>query len=461
MLTVVRASLFTAVVVLSACLFPITDISLLAGELSVIRVAGAKELTQDEKAEQDKTESTGKQDVAPKDDTPSGLTIASVEAALGELEKNSSLDSSVKDLLRPKYKQAIEALKTAADNAARAKQYQAAITTAPDEAAKLKSDLQMLPTVEVVDVEASGEIEGLNSEEIQKKLNAKRTLVANLESERAEVTADLAGVKGRPAEISDRLPKAESELGETAKKLASPEMAADSTSPGRVSDRIVLSATESRLQSEVEMLKQEQLSQSSREEMLQAKQELLSQKLANAKRAVKIFENAKNRILKNEAQQIRGDIEAILEKIPEDDLKLRELAKEVQDMVTELETVIENLKLVSIAKEGVTARLNRLTEEYQYVDNQLKLGGSGDVIAQLLFALRNGILRLADNSDLTKQLPKLDEVHLTKLQTNQKGRQHVEIEKEFAEHRTINSDKLFKLRLDVLTKLHSQQTTLG
>ncbi len=475
MLSVLNAKRLTGAIVLSACLFLTQDILAAAGEAASTKFAGISGSTQDEKTEQDEPVPTTDQALAPEDDSSSGLTVDSVQAALDELEKNSSIDSSAKDLLRPKYTEAVENLKTAAANTAQAKEYQAAITTAPDEVKKLKSELQKLPSVQDAEERARGETDGLSSGKIQDLLNSKRTSVAGLNDELAKVTAELARVKLRPAEINERLPKAESELDVTREELASPDKAADPASPVRVVDRIMLGATESQLLSELEMLKQERLSQSIRQELLQAQQNLLTQKLENAKAAVTVFETSKNKILKAEADEIGSKIKAILEEIPEDDLKARELANEAQELVKELDKAIENLKLVSIAKDGVTARLNRLTEEHQYVTAQLKLGGSGNVISQLLFVLRNRILRRADNSDLTKQLPQLDESRLADLQTGQKIRRQDEFELEYADRisgswdasqsekpnlEKPDLDELLQLRRDVLAKLQSQQKTM-
>ena len=465
MLRVLKANLLTGAIVLSASLFLPPDLSLTAGESAEIRSVGVVGSTQDEQAEQDKAVPAAEPKESPTDDTSPGLTVERVEAALDELEKNSSLDSSVKDLLRPKYKQAIEDLKTAAANAARAKAYQTATATDPDEIKKLKSELQKLPTVKDTEVQAHGETDGLSSEAIQDLLNSNRNIVASLEDELAQVTGEIARVKSRPAQINERLLEAESELDVIRERLASPEMAADPASPGRVVDRIGLSATESGQVSELEMLRQEQLSQSSREELLQAQEDLLTRKFENAKAAVTVLETSKNEILKTEAEEIGSQIAAISKTIPEDELKARELANEVQELVTELDQAVENLKLVSIAKDDVTARLGRLTEEYQYVTKQLELGGSGNVIAQLLFVLRNRILRRGDNSDLTKQLPKLDEARLADLQTSQKIRRQDEFEQEFAEWMSGRSDEsdldeLLKFRRELLSKLQSQQKTM-
>ena len=86
--------------------------------------------------------------VSTSDNAAPDLTIAEVEAELAAMEADSGIEDAVKELLRPKYKQAIQALKDAADNAAKAVSYREAIKTAPESASALRAELQALPSAE-------------------------------------------------------------------------------------------------------------------------------------------------------------------------------------------------------------------------------------------------------------------------------------------------------------------------
>ena len=98
------------------------------------------------------------------------LTLAEVESALASIEADSGIEDSVKDLLRTKYEQAIEALKEAASNAAKAAEYRESMTQAPDTAAELRAQLEELPSVETAgDVTAPGD-----PNDLQQELDAQR-----------------------------------------------------------------------------------------------------------------------------------------------------------------------------------------------------------------------------------------------------------------------------------------------
>ena len=72
---------------------------------------------------------------------------AVVESALATMEADPAIEDSAKDLLRPKYEQAIEALKDAASSATRAAEYRESVTQAPDTTAELRTQLEELPSV--------------------------------------------------------------------------------------------------------------------------------------------------------------------------------------------------------------------------------------------------------------------------------------------------------------------------
>jgi chromosome segregation ATPase len=191
--------------------------------------------------------------VAPAaDDASSGLTLAEVEAALAAIEADTGIEDAVKDSLRPKYQQAIEALKQAADFEAQTADYREAIKTTPEKAAALRDELKVLPSAEsATEVTLSD-----SSDELQKTINSRRAALNELNDGLSKITSEIARVKKRPIAISSRLPETQRELSDIRQKLASPTFAEDPTSPSRVADRILMQAAQSRLMAESAMLEQ-------------------------------------------------------------------------------------------------------------------------------------------------------------------------------------------------------------
>ena len=74
-----------------------------------------------------------------------GPTLADVEAALAAIDADTGIEDAVKDLLRPKYKQAIDALKEAADFAVKERTYREVIKTGSHKAADLRGRVEGPP----------------------------------------------------------------------------------------------------------------------------------------------------------------------------------------------------------------------------------------------------------------------------------------------------------------------------
>ena len=393
--------------------------------------------------------------VSPTASTPPDLTLEQLQAELAALEAETGLEDAVKDLLRPKYKQAIEALKQAGVYGAQVAEYREAIQAGPEQAAALRDQLQALPPIEIAaQVTSSG-----SSEDLQKEINARRAALNQLNDNLSQVTTALAGIKQRPAEISARLPEAQRELSETLQKLASPEVAPDATSPGRVADRNLLQAQQSNLASELEMLKQEQLSLSIREEMLQAQQDLLTRQVENASATIDALQSLMSQRLSSEAEQI--GLAAALPDLPADDNEAQALLAEVQALAKEFEEVAKARQQVTAAQADLQERLKLLNEEFDSVSQKLNLGSAGVAMAQVLFDLRHSLRDdVATVRSQSMGLVSIDETRLAELQVEKKLREQSNLGKQFTERDVEGVPELLDVREDVLNKLKAQYKNL-
>ena len=161
-----------------------------------------------------------------------GPNLAEVESALAAIEADTGIEDAVKNQLRSKYTQAIDALKESADFLTKAADYRGAIEAAPNEAAIVRDQLKALPSADsAAEVSATGDIE-----DIQKDIDLRRAALNGLSTDLVSITSELARVANRPVEIVVRLAEAERELSDIRKYLASPEFSEDVTSPGRVAE---------------------------------------------------------------------------------------------------------------------------------------------------------------------------------------------------------------------------------
>ncbi len=370
------------------------------------------------------------------EDMMPGLTLAEVEAALAAIKADTGIEEGIKNQLRTQYNQAIEALKEAADFSTRAANYREAAKAVPRQTAQLRAELKALPSTEsAAQVTPTG-----STEDLQREIDSRRAALDELNDTLANITRELARVKNRPFEISSRLPETRRELSEVREQLASPRLAEDAASPGRVADRILLQARQSRLVSEAEMLDEEQLSQSVREDLLQAQQDLRKAQLQNASVALDILEVLLQEHLTSEAQRVAAVAEMIPKHVPEGDEAAQALAAEVQTLGTEFEEVVQNLKQVKAAQDDLMARLEQLTDRYGSVREQLDVSVGGRGMAQILSDMQSRFRhQLAYTKELMAQLPPLSEMRLAELQIRAKLRSHPDVENRFADHRARHS----------------------
>ena len=392
------------------------------------------------------------QAVSAGSETTPGLTLAEVEAALAAIESDAGIEAAAKAPLRSTYKQAIEALKEAADLAAKATDYRKAIKTAPEKTAELRARLKALPSAE----RAAKLARASRPDNFRRDIDAQRAALDELNDSLSRTKNELDRLEGRPVQISARLPDVQRELSEIRRELASPRLAEDATSPSRVADRILLQARQSRLLSESEMLQQEQISLSVREDLLQARQELLNGEVENAVAALGVLEALADERLAREAQRVGALAEAAPD-VPEGDQAAQALAAEVQALGKEFENVVRNLKQVKSAQEDLMSRFARLTDQHEGIQEQLALGGGGRGMAQVLLDMqRRSPQHVAYAEALAAQVVPLDETRLASLQVRVKRRSQPEIESQFADHPSAAVATLVTTRREVLEQLRTQ-----
>jgi small-conductance mechanosensitive channel len=172
-----------------------------------------------------------------------------------------------------------------------------------------------------------------------------------------------------------------------------------------------------------------------REDLLQAEYELLKRQVENAGAALTSLEAVLQQRLTSEAKRVGSLAEAIPEDIPEGDEAAMALAAEVKALAKEFEDVVRNLNKVKTAQDDVASRLERLTDRYESVREQLEVGGGGRGMArELLDIQRRFPDQLAYTEELTIQLAPLSETHLASLKSREKLRNQTKVEGQFSDH---------------------------
>ncbi len=375
-----------------------------------------------------------------------------VESAMAAIGEDSAVENSVKDLLRPKYVQAIETLKDAAADAAKAAEYREAMTTAPDSAARLRDQLNELPAVESASVVRSP----ANPDDLQRQLDVQRAALATLEEQLSNVTADPSLTEQRPAEIGGRIPEAERELADVRKLLASPGPSDDDPASDHVAERLLLQARELRLASELEMLEQDQLSQSVRRNLQQLQKELLTRQVENATASVAAYQALMTESVTQAAKEIVASADESRLEVPQDDQEAVDLAAEVRGLGLQLESVIQDEQKISAAKADITSKLTQLTQRYESIKKQLELNQSGGEMARVLIELRALLFTRLQEVVQMRQWPTLAEARLDSVEVDFKIDAQSDVQKRFADRPSQAVQDLVVARSEVLDKLQKQ-----
>ncbi len=385
------------------------------------------------------------------EETAPGLTLMDVEAALAAVEEDSGIEGTVKGALRAKFQQAIAALKDAGANSEKATEFRQALSQAPVETAKLREQLQELPAAE-----NAVEIAGFkNLEDFQRELDGKRAALASLNEQLSSVTAELNAEEGRPADISVRIPDAQRELAEVRQQLPS----GDDASAGSVADRYLLQAQEAQLLSELDALKQEQLSMSVRRILQQTKKELLSRQVENASATVAAYEELMDKSVTKQSQIILARA-AELKKELSDGHPALELVTEVQDLAKELASTLQDKEAISDAKANATARLERLVQEQEGISKQLELGQPDREMAEVLLKLRDLLNSRERELAQEPSWPSLSQTRLAAVLVDAAIARQKDVQAKFAEKSSNAVEELIAARDEVLEKLRDQYLEL-
>ena len=391
-------------------------------------------------------------------DEVSKVELKALEIALANMERDADIEDAAKDLLRPKYQEAVEAGREAEYNAAKAASYREAIVSGAVEAARLKEQLAKLPPVEKVVVA----LPNGGTAELQRELESRTVTLAGMKEDLAEVEGELVRLRGRPGQISIRMPEAQRELAEVVRKLNSTQFSDDQASPGRVADRMLFGALRVRLQAELDMLEQEELSQPLRENWLRGRRDLLTRQVKIGAAELDAIKTARNQRLTGEAKRVVNEAGAALKNTVGGDTEVRILATEVEILAKEFKEVVAALKATSAEHADLASRLGALTREEQVIREQLKLGRVGGVMARRLFDLRQALPgRRGLELQLKARRAMLGERRLAALDVDQKIMEQTAVERKFADRSDDTLTKMLASRREVLGKLDAQYGTLN
>ena len=382
-------------------------------------------------------------------DTSRTLEVSEVEEKMTAL-KASALNQSIKDALRAKFESVIGTLKEATASREKEVYFRTSLETAPAETAEARSRIDALPAPgEDTTVIAPDEVA-----ELRREIENRRASLASLAAELANGESQLAWVRARPVEISSRLPAARSQLGELTAALDSLPPDANA-SFARTADRMALLARRDALSAEVDMLGQEQISQSVRTSRRRANLDLTKALKANGDAVLATLEEKLTQLLASNA--VRRELrvrELVGELKGAPTQKVQELIEDIQSLTSQLSQSTSNLEKSIRQQSETQTKLDRLNTDFRRLKEQAKLGGMESGFTQ--YAMGQ-LRRLPSDSVITLSIEQrqeeLSNLRLNTLHSEDKLQDH----KAFAESFSDLSDPaivgLLELRSEALQAL--------
>ncbi|MGI9427735.1 MAG: mechanosensitive ion channel domain-containing protein, partial [Bythopirellula sp.] len=373
-----------------------------------------------------------------------------VEASLSEVENEAGIDEARKDTLQATFKQAAKLLKQAEGFASKSANYMADLATAPKKTLESRELLKSLPTTE-----QAGEIGNVGSyADTRKELDAQQATLQTLSDDLERVAGELLKTEGRPIEIGARLPEAQRELRVIRNRWEKVDQ--NATSLTAKAERFLIQAEYTRLIDEIEMMRQEQVSQSVRDEELTSRRDLLTRQVENLHTTIDHLSVRLKEELASDVDRIRSLAEVSSEDLP-DDVAVQELAAEVQRLAEQFEAVVNHLKQVTPAMRQVKDQFDEVSSEYRDVRKELSLGSGDRELAQVLLELS----RRAQPSALTLQVPiSVEGSRLDLFSVKRMSRGQSSVEARFADHSSAVVEQLVAARREILDRLRVESTNL-
>jgi potassium efflux system protein len=380
------------------------------------------------------------------------LTPTTVEEARAAVESDTGIEDGLKAKLQADYGKISEVLAEAESFDKQASLFKTALESGPKSTAEYLEKLSTLPSIE----QAGKVDEKGTSTDVRSEVDATRASLKGLTDELALATDELRKAEGRPVEIGVRLPEAQRELSAIRSQWRTIEQANAKDSPTRKTERFSLQANYARLANEIEMLQQEQLSRSVREEELKARRDLLARQVENMQATAGALAATLDNQLTSDVDRILALAQRASEDLPNDQ-SVRDLATEVRELSRQFEKVVENYKQVEPAQREVTMRLEEVSEEYRVIQNELSLGSSGGDLAQVLLELS----RRARPDALQESVPiSVEKSRLIWFSVKRSLRSHAKVESRFAEQSSQSVQQLVAARKEVLDKLQMESRKL-
>jgi len=325
------------------------------------------------------------------------VTADTLNARIEETEAAEGLDAATKTKLTEIYRQALSNLEAEAANGAAADAYLSDREAAPVEAERIRGELEKDRAESAVPT--PGDLAEVATAEIEQRLLSAKTGLAALDARITEIENQLADEAGRPELARERLTKLKQNLEALDEQRQAPPPADELPAMGEA--RTWLLQTErSVLDSEIQRLDQELLSQPMRVELLEAQREQSAREAERLRERVGSLGEIVNQRRMSEAESAQAQAQAIRQEAIGKHSVVQGLAEENAELSNELADMAARLEEATAAQNQATAFAQRIAEDFANTRKKLEIAGLNQALGEVMQEQRR---RLPDLRVLRKQ----------------------------------------------------------
>ncbi len=309
------------------------------------------------------------------------VTAERLEARVEETEASEDLDPPTKTKLTELYRKALSNLEVEAANKASAEAYLRARESAPLEAERIRKELGEVQ--EESSSSLSDELHDASTEKLQQLLLGAKASLAVAEARLSEIEKELASQSERPESSRERLAELKQELEALSDELQAPPPA-NELAPLTEARTWQLQTEALALDSEVQMLEQELLSQPMRIELLEAQREATGLEAKQLRERVGTLGEIVNQRRLSEAETAQAEAETARRQALGKHPLVQRVAEENADFSNELADMAADLEEVTAAGTEVSASAQRIADDFSSLRQKLDIAGLNQALGALM-----------------------------------------------------------------------------
>ncbi|MEN8214344.1 MAG: mechanosensitive ion channel domain-containing protein [Pseudomonadota bacterium] len=346
---------------------------------------------------------------APQLDADTLVSEERLNKAIDSAQESTQLDKAVREKLIELYKSTIELRQEVQTHNAAAAEFIRDREESPGKIEAIMEDFRKQEKSEVSDRQAQQIDDEAATPELEQRLVALKAALTAANNRVASLNQQLESLKQRPEEISQQIATATQRLQEVDDEMKYP-APADQLPLLSEAQHWDLATRSAALSSEIEMLNQELLGQSTMIELLKTQRIQAEESYKQLSTTSDLLQEKLAQRRQSEIEQARMKAQREKEEAAGKHLLVRELAEKNTILSKELQQLTRQLERLVLDKDQIVATTLEIEEEFRNTRDKIELAGLSQVFGQVLLDQRRNL----PDTKTFQNRAKLSQRHMTK-----------------------------------------------